>query len=305
RDCRHHPRYHRGNAPHRRIWSRFPYMFDWVLQLSRGRAAETIEVSAWSEMLLFLKSEKILIVVGTYICFAIGFATFTKKKLTNDGAIRFLAVYLAILACTAVMLSKRPNSYYLIPVLASGLPVLCVVIWRLFSVAPETRKKDLLIPKIAFVVVTGLMFFGPLVSTLQYDFRLLTQLRKDRIEHEKIPRKYNHCTLIGTYTSSLISYALAYGNSWAHELFNQDLRRLYPKFIQFRENGYSGFGNFGLPVSLDSLRKRVRDGECIFFYGSSGLGEQPPKSHEKFTLKAKESSGSETLFEILEIQGKH
>lgn len=290
------------------VWLRVRYFFGWVGHLAGGTHPDSKLPPVAQVFKEFLFSQpyiyRTLFFLGAlYLVMAIAERRKMFQKFLPTSS-RVLGILFLILCVQLLLVTRRPNMNYFIAPMLVVLPLslLCalnsmVLLWKKESQMARG------IVAVLFVVLT--YHFTYLGKTWVLDIvSVFDRFHDDRVEQMKLFEKYRgtNCTLVGFYTSSLQTYALAYGNTYDGGKYSLDLQRLYPRAVQYNESNRAGFSNFGMPIADEQVRERMRQGDCFLLYGNRGRIAEGKIFLNNMQLKHLESSGNSGIYRLVELR---
>jgi hypothetical protein len=218
-----------------------------------GVLGKNLALLAGAEPLLFL-------LIGYYVAVLLATSGVSPRAALTR---RFVALSLAGMTVGILLACKSPVPRYLLPAAAlavmTGVPVLLLLCDA--KLAAGTRR---------IFRVAGLVL---LIAGSGYTAMRLAgwsgAMREYRLEIDEVKAKLEAmpgCRMISTYRSSSSVFAVAFGNHYAGDHYDEALLRLYPSFLEIQ--GLSKgllFFNRHLPVT--ELLNRMDEGQCFVMEG--------------------------------------
>ena len=284
------------------------YFLNWVTQLAGGThvdsklppASDVIE----SVLLASPDIYKALFVLGSFCLVSVVFEWRNRARNISLLPSRVFGVLFLVLFVQLLLVTRRPNINYFIAPMLVVLPFLILTVIRFSASLWKTGQRSARVGAV-LLLATTVFYFASLgwgrVLTL---YSMADLFREDRTEQMKLLETYGNgeCRLVGFYTSTLPTYALAYGNSYDGKRYSLDLQRLYPDAIQYNESGKAGFSNFGKLIDDDQIRQSMKQGQCFMLYGNRGRIAEGENFMRNMRLRHLASTSNAGIYQLLELK---
>jgi hypothetical protein len=209
---------------------------------------------------------------------------------------RLLLISCVVLSVQIVATLKNLGAHYLIPsMVTSGLTNATITLLVIRAVPrgwPSVLSRLAAIAALfAGVFSAGVAVYGQAAAASAYAEG--TNQLEQRI-------RANDATVVGYYRSSLLVYALAFGNDFAKDRYDARLRALYPSAV-FYSIWLAQFYSFAGQVSDDEMTRRLNAGETVVLYGSPLVGDYAAYS-KGLLIEPLFAGPAETAYRLVRIE---